>query len=119
MTKETEDYVTKEAKALVAVPFACKEAKEVCTAWLNAKGTDKEKEASLAMVKELKEDIVPVDGLIEFASSAAALKEFGGEEAKTFLAHAKKLKKEGQQYCDCPACTAAQDILAKEEEILA
>ena len=36
---------------------------------------------------------------------------FGEETAKEFLAHAKELKAKGEKFCDCPACSAAQEVL--------
>ena len=34
--------------------------------------------------------------------------------AKNVLAHAQDIKAKGAKYCDCPACKAAADILAKK-----
>lgn len=119
MDKETRAYVEKEARALLKVPFACSGAKLACRSWLEVEGSKKEKEALVALIKELKEDIVPIDGLLAFANSSTARKEFGEEGSRKFLAHAEKLKAEGATHCDCQACEAAASIVAKEKEILA
>lgn len=53
-----------------------------------------------------------VDELIAFASGAA--KDIMGEEvAAGMLAHAQEIKEKGAKYCDCAACTAAHELLAK------
>jgi hypothetical protein len=53
-----------------------------------------------------------VDELAAFAAGAA--KDIMGEEAAAgMLAHAQELKAQGVKYCDCPACTAAHELLAK------
>ena len=40
------------------------------------------------------------------------------EMAKNVLAHAQDIKAKGAKYCDCPACKAVADILAKKEQML-
>ena len=59
---------------------------------LEAAGTDKEAEASKALVAELEEDIVTVDGLIAFAESEGGAQVFGAEKTKEVAAHAKEIK---------------------------
>ena len=56
---------------------------------------------------EIKADILPVDAMVEFMAS----QKFDEETAKEFLAHAKELKAKGEKFCDCPACSAAQEVL--------
>ena len=119
MTKETREYVEKQAKALLEVPFACKEAKDVCQKWLKAEGSKDEKKASIALIKELKEDVESIDDLLGFAHSPDCVRAFGEKQAKGFLAHAEELKAKGAKYCDCPACSAAVNIINKEKEIIA
>ena len=46
------------------------------------------------------------------------VKVFGEEMAKNVLAHAQDIKAKGAKYCDCPACKAVADILAKKEQML-
>ena len=53
-----------------------------------------------------------IDGVIAFAEGPA--KQLMGEEAAAqMLAAQKKRKEEGAKYCNCEACTAATEILAK------
>lgn len=118
MAKHTRDYVEKEAKTLLNVSYACPEAKEICRKWLKEEGGKNEKEASIALIKELKEDIEPIDDLLAFAHSDNCVKSLGEKEAKEILAHTEELKAKGANYCDCPACTAAKNIIEKEKDIL-
>ena len=86
--------------------------------WMPA-GTDQEAEKTKALIAELEEDIIPIDGLIAFAGSEGGEKVFGAEKAKEVEAHAKEIKAAGAKYCDCPACAAVAAILEKKDEMLA
>lgn len=116
--KEVLDYVVKETNALINAGSTCKEAKEAAEKWLKAVGTENEAAETERYIKELEEDIEGIDDLIAFASSPLAVKIFGEEKAKAFLAHAEELKASGAKYCDCPACTACANILSKKSELL-
>lgn len=118
MTNETMTYVNEKVKELIAAPSCCAEAKAAAQQWLDALGTDKEAEASKALVAELEEDIMPIDGLIAFAGSETGKKVFGEERAAGVYAHAVEIKAKGAKYCDCPACTAVAAILEKKEELI-
>lgn len=112
------EFFVEKVKELMAAPSCCAEAKEAAQAWLDAAGTDKEAEAAKALVKELEEDITPIDGLIAFAGSEVGAKVFGEEGAKKMIAHAQEIKANGAKYCDCAACAACEAILEKKEELL-
>ena len=71
-------------------------------------------EATKAYVAALEEGIMPVDGLIAFASSDAGKAVFG-DKAADVAAHGEALKAAGAAHCDCPACTLASEILADKE----
>ena len=71
-------------------------------------------EASKAYIAALEECIMPVDGLIAFASSDAGKAVFG-DKAADVVAHGEALKAAGAAHCDCPACTLASEILADKE----
>lgn len=103
---------------LLQAPSACKEVKEAAQNYLDAAGTEKEAEAATAYVKELEADIMPIDGLISFASSDMGAQVFGANGAKKILAHAEEIKASGAKYCDCPACVACEALLNKKAEIL-
>ena len=120
MDNSTREYLKKKVEELVNSATCCAEAKEAGKAWLEAAGTDKEAEASKALVAELEEDIVTVDGLIAFAESEAGAAVFGGADAaKGVAAHGREIKAAGAKYCDCPACAAVEAILDKKAELLA
>ena len=68
-------------------------------------------------IAELEEDIIPIDGLIAFAESPAGAGVFG-DKAGAVAEHAKEIKAKGAKYCDCPACSAVEAILAKKDEML-
>ena len=70
-----------------------------------------------ADLKELEEDIMPIENLISFAESKEGAAYFGGDAAN-IAAHAKEIKNNGGIYCDCPACAAAAEILKHKEELL-
>lgn len=118
MEKQLLEYVTAKTKDLTSAPSCCQEAKDAAAAWLAAVGTPQEKEQTAKYLQELKEDVTSIDGLIAFAGSAFAEKEFGKEAAQGLLAHAKEIKAAGAKYCDCAACTAALAIIEKENELL-
>ncbi len=71
-------------------------------------------EATDAYVAALEDGIMPVDGLIAFASSDAGKAVFG-DKAADVAAHGEALKAAGAAHCDCPACTLAAEILADKE----
>ena len=114
----TKDFFIEKAKELMAAPSCCAEAKEAAQNWLDAVGTEKEPEAASALVRELEEDVTPIDGLIAFAGSDFGAKVFGAEGAKKMLAHAQEIKANGAKYCDCAACAAGAAILENREEFL-
>ena len=119
MTKEILDYTVEKTKELINAPSCCREAKDAANSWLDSIGTDKEAEETKKFIAELEEDIIPIDGLIAFASSEHGAQVFGAEGAKKMEEHAREIKAAGAKYCDCPACSAAAAILEKKEQILA
>lgn len=98
--------------------WCCDELKEAAQTWLDSIGTDKEKEVGKKYVLELQDSIVTVDGMLAFLPTDEAKAKFGEEIANKFYKHAKKLKAQGIENCDCPACTAASAVLELKEEIL-
>lgn len=112
------DYVKEQARALIAAPSVCKEAKAAAEKWLAAVGTENEKAETAAFVKELEEDLETIDQLIGFVDSPLCKQLFGEEKAAAFAAHAHELKENGAKYCDCPACVACANILSHKEELL-
>lgn len=113
MEKNVLDYVIKKTKDLIEAPTCSKETKEAAIAWLQAVGTEYEETETKKYIAELKEDIMPIDTLINFASSNEGKQYFGEETANHIVEHAKEIKAAGAKYCDCPACQAVEAILEK------
>ena len=103
---------------LIAVPYCCEELKEAGKNWLEAAGKEAEAKASEIFVQVLEESVETIDDVIGFFSSEAAKAHFGEEEAAKLLAHALKRKEEGEQYCDCEACSTALKILGYRDSLL-
>jgi len=87
--------------------------------WLDSIGTEKEKEASKRYVDMLKDSVVDIDTVINLFSSDKAAEKFGAEKAAEIATHAKEIKAKGAKWCDCPACTAALEVLKYKEDLLA
>lgn len=107
---------TKElAQAVLDAVSACPEFKAAAQAYLDAYGTEKEATAGKAFVAEAEEDISPIDGTIAFFGTDMAADIFGTDVAAQKLAHAKEIKAQGAEYCDCPGCLAAKAIIDNKE----
>lgn len=117
MEKNVLDYVVEKTHELMNAPSCSSEAKNAAQAWLDAIGTDKEKQQTEKYIAELEADIMPIDNLIAFAKSEMGVKVFG-EKAKDVAAHAEAIKADGAKFCDCPACTAVAAILTKKDEMV-
>lgn len=118
MDQKVLDYVVEKTHELMNAPSCSKEAKQAAQNWLDAIGTDNQLAETKKYIAELEADIMPIDGLIAFANSEMGVKVFGEEMAKNVLVHARDIKAKGAKYCDCPACKAVADILAKKEQML-
>ena len=105
------------AKKMIAAPSCCNGLKVAGQNWLDAVGTDGEKDAAQKLISELEGDITDIDSLVAFAHSETAAKMFG-EGAKGFAAHADELKASGAKFCDCGACAPGLEILKNKALIL-
>ena len=114
----SKEFIVEKVKEMMAAPSCYAGLREVAQAWLDARGTSKEKAAAAALAKEIEESITPIDGLVAFAHSDHAKEIFGAEGAKKFAAHADELKASGAKYCDCGACTPGLAILAHKSDLL-
>ena len=117
MDQKAREYFTEKVTDLINAPSCCAEAKAAGQAWLEAAETDKEADASAALLERVKADITPIDGLIGFVGSDAGAEVFGADTAKAMLAHAQEIKAAGAEYCDCPACVACAAILDRQDEL--
>ena len=116
MDKETFDYVAERAKTLSTAMSSKQETKEAAAAWLEAvKADDSEAavdEATEQLLEFLEGRPTTIDGVIAFAQGPAK-EMFGEDAAAAMLDRQTKRKQEGYQYCDCDACGAASELLAK------
>ena len=116
MDKETFEYVAKRADILEAAGSSTKVTKDAAAAWKKAVAADSSDAAVEAATKELLDILegrpTTIDGVIAFAKGPA--KEMLGEEAAAKMLEAQLARKEqGAKYCNCEACAAASELLAK------
>lgn len=119
MKREVLNDIAAKTRTLIEAPTCSAETKAAAERWLAAAGTGAEAEETKAYIAELEEDIMPIDSLIGFAQSEQGAAYFGAETAAGIAAHAQQIKAAGAKYCDCPACAAAEAILARKDEMLA
>ncbi len=113
MDKELFDYTAQKVEELLAAPSSSKVTLDAAQAWKDAiaSGADADV-ATTALLDAIDQHHTTIDELIAFASGAA--KDIMGEEvAAGMLAHAQEIKAQGAKYCDCAACTATHELLAK------
>ena len=103
----THTQLTQLVQALLDAPTSNETVKEFAQSWINAEGTPKQ--------EELTKQLVSVAG---FAGSELATQILGEEGAANLLQHAKDIKAEGAEFCDCPGCVAAKNIIDLKAEIM-
>ncbi len=118
MEKAVLDFVVEKTRALMEAPTCSSETKAAAAAWLDAVGTDREKAETESYIKELEEDIMPVEQLIAFAESEGGQQYFGADTAKGIAIHGREIQAAGGKYCDCPACAIVAEILEKKAQML-
>ena len=116
MDKETFDYVAQRASVLETAGSATQVTKDAAAAWKAAVAADSSDAAVEAATTTLLDTLegrpTSIDGVIAFAEGPA--KQLMGEEAAAaMLATQQQRKAEGAKWCNCEACAAATEILAK------
>ena len=114
MEKELYDFVAERAKVLSKSQASTKVTADAAQAWLDVVAADENAadEATTTLLDVLEGRPTPIDGVIAFAEGPA--KELLGEEAAADMLAAQKARKEqGAKWCNCEACTAATELLAK------
>lgn len=119
MNNDVCNYVVEKTQELKNAPTCSSETKAAAEAWLEALGTEREASETKKYIEELEADIMPIDTLIAFSESDNGIQYFGAGAAGEIAAHAKAIKADGAQFCDCPACNAVAAILEKKELLLA
>ena len=113
--RKIRDDLKAKAEQLISLPGCCAELKDAARNWLDTyDSTDANQDAAKAFIRELEEDILPVDDCISFFRTDKA-KELFGDKTGDMLAHMEQIKSEGAVHCDCPACSLAAEILEKKD----
>lgn len=116
MDKELFDYVAERVDVLTQADTSTQVTKDAALAWKDAVAADSSDEAveqaTTALLDVLEGRPTTIDGVIAFLQGPA-IQVFGEEAAAQGLAAQLKRKEEGAKWCDCPACSAASEILAK------
>ena len=115
MEKELIGYIAERVEVLAASGASTQVTKDAALAWRDAVAAGGEAAADAAterLLDVLEGRPTTIDGVIAFAEGPA--KElFGEESAAQILATQQQRKAEGAKWCDCDACTAATEILAR------
>ena len=116
MEKELFDFIAERADILAVSNCSTQVTKDAALAWKDAVAADAGDEAveaaTTALLDILEGRPTTIDGVIAFAKGPAV--QFMGEEAAAaMLAKQEQRKAEGAKYCDCEACSAASQLLAK------
>lgn len=116
MEKELFDYVAERADILAAAGTSTQVTKDAALAWKEAVAADGSdaavEQATTELLDILEGRPTTIDGVIAFAQGPAA-EMFGAEAAASMLAKQQERKAQGAKYCDCEACAAASELLAK------
>ena len=116
MEKELFEYVAERVDILSASNASTQVTKDAALAWKDAIAANPSEaafeEATTKLLDILEGRPTTIDGVIAFAQGPAA-QMFGEEAAANMLAAQLKRKEEGAKYCNCEACTAASELLAK------
>ncbi len=116
MDKDTFDYVAERADILATSGASTQVTKDAASAWKDAVAKDASdqavEEATTKLLDILEGRPTTIDGVIAFAQGPAK-EMFGEEAAEQILARQLQRKEQGARYCDCDACTAASELLAR------
>ena len=113
----TNTQLTQLVQALLDAPQSNPKVKEFAQSWIDAEGTPEQEELTKQLVSVAEQNIALIDETIGFAGSDRATKILGKEGAANLLQHAKDVKAEGAEFCDCDACIAAKNIIDMKAEI--
>ena len=116
MEKTLFDYVEERAKILSTAGSSTQITKDAALAWLDTVAADSSdaavEDATTKLLDILEGRPTTLDGVLAFAQGLAASM-FGEEAAASMLAKQLERKEQGAKYCDCDACKAASELLAK------
>ncbi|MBR1647864.1 MAG: heat-shock protein Hsp90 [Selenomonadaceae bacterium] len=110
MDKQT---LIEKLKNMTASPSCCEVVKQAVKVYLASLAV--ERIAVDNLIAALEDNLVEVDEMLATAHSDDAVKYFGVEGAKAFVANAEALKAAGEKYCNCLACSVAREVLDHKE----
>ena len=113
----THTQLTQLVQALLDAPQSYPKVKEFAQSWIDAEGTPKQEELTKQLVSVAEQNIALIDETIGFAGSELATQILGAEGAANLLQHAKDIKAQGAEFCDCQACVAAKNTIDLKAEI--
>ena len=113
----THTQLTQLVQALLDAPQSNHKVKEFAQSWIDAEGTPEQKELTKQLVSVAEQNIALIDETIGFAVSELATQILGEEGATNLLQHAKDIKAQGAEFCDCPGCVACKHIIDLKAEI--
>ena len=113
----THTQLTQLVQALLDAPSSNETVKEFCQSWINAEGKPEQEELTKQLVSIAEQNIALIDETIGFAGSELATQILGKEGAANLLQHAKDIKAQGAEFCDCPGCIVAKKIIDLKAEI--
>lgn len=116
MEQATFDYVAPRVDILSTSQASTQVTKDAALAWKEAVAADNS-DAAVEQATEQLLDVLEgrpttIDGVIAFAQGPAK-EMFGEEAAAQILAKQEQRKADDAKWCDCDACTAATEILAR------
>ena len=114
----THTQLSQLVQALLDAPKSTPTVKEFAQSWFDAEGTEKQVELTKQLVSVAEQNIALIDEVIDYARSERAIQSLGEEGAAKLLQHAKDIKAEGAEFCDCAACVAAKNIIDLKAEIM-
>ena len=113
----THTQLSQLVQALLDAPTSNETVKKFAQSWINAEGTPKQEELTKQLVSVAEQNIALIDETIDFAGSERATQILGEEGAANLLQHAKDIKAKGAEFCDCPGCVAAKNIIDLKAKI--
>ena len=114
----THTQVKELVQALLDAPTSNPTVKEFAQSWINAEGKPEQEALTKQLVSVAEQNIALIDETIGFAGSELATQLLGAEGAANLLQHAKDIKAQGAEFCDCDACVACKKIIDLKAEIV-
>lgn len=113
----THTQLTQLVKAILDAPTSNETVKEFAQSWINAEGKPEQEELTKKLVSVAEQNIALIDETIGFAGSELAVQILGEEGSANLLQHAKDIKAQGAEFCDCPGCVACKHVIDLKAEI--